>query len=275
MISAILTTLMLMGNWYCRLLTVSLATQSKNESTIKVLTFNINGNQQDSISFARIAQIVIDVDADLFFLAEDYQCSLLKTQKEISDKYPFNSTRYMIGGHYLFSKHPITSAEKLTKDPTSFVCHYTVATVNGTLNLYGCHLASNNYTESNSYMHPDSVKAVHGLFQYLQNVSRASSIREQEADLLLNAVKPNEKNIILGDFNDISGSTPLNKIEHAGFTDAWWKGGNGYGATIHHPLPYRIDHIFYNEGLKLKSISKVDSQGLSDHDALVAEFWVE
>ncbi len=53
------------------------------------------------------------------------------------------------------------------------------------------------------------------------------------------------------------------------------KGGNGYGATFHHPLPYRIDHIFYNEGLKLKSIRKVDSQGLSDHDALVAEFWVE
>jgi len=168
---------------------------------------------------------------------------------------------------------PIETAEKFGDE--SFFYKFAVATENGTLNLYGCHLASNNYTESNSYMHPDSAKAVHGMLQYLQNVSRASRKREQEAGLLLNALKPTEKNIILGDFNDISGSTPFNKIERAGFIDAWWKGGNGYGATIHRPLPYRIDHIFYNEGLKLKSIRKVDSKWLSDHDALVAEFWVE
>lgn len=80
--------------------------------------------------------------------------------------------------------------------------------------------------------------------------------------------------LIYAGFNGISGSAPLNKVDRVGFKDVWWKGGNGYGATIYHPLPYRIDHIFYNDGLKLKSIRKVDSQGLSNHGALVAEFWV-
>lgn len=272
-ISAILIALMLWGNWYCRLLPASFTSQGDSGSVIKVLTFNINGSQQDSTGIKGITQIILQEDADVVFIAEDFLRKVVKTQEEITERYPYSSEPFFKAGHYLLSKMPIESAEKFGDE--SFLYKFAVATGNSTLNLYGCHLASNNYTESNSYMHPDSVKAVHGLFQYLQNVSRASSIREQEADLLLNAVKPNEKNIILGDFNDISGSTPLNKIERAGFTDAWWKGGNGYGATFHHPLPYRIDHIFYNEGLKLKSIRKVDSQGLSDHDALVAEFWVE
>lgn len=273
MFSAILIAFMLWGNWYCRLLPVSFTSHDDGGSTIKVLTFNINGSQQDSTSLKGISQIILEEDADVVFVAEDFLRRVVKTQEEITERYPYNSEPFFKAGHYLLSKMPIETAEKFGGE--SFLYKFAIATENGTLNLYGCHLASNNYTESNSYMHPDSVKAVHGMFQYLQNVSRASRKREQEADLLLNTLKPTEKNIILGDFNDISGSAPLNKIERAGFTDAWWKGGNGYGATIHHPLPYRIDHIFYNNGLKLKSIRKVDSQGLSDHDALVAEFWVE
>lgn len=79
--------------------------------------------------------------------------------------------------------------------------------------------------------------------------------------------------IIMGDFNDVSGSKPLNILEDAGFKDAWWDGGFGYGATIHHPLPFRIDHIMYNDGVELVEIKKVDSNGLSDHDALVATFF--
>lgn len=271
--SAILIAFILWGNWYCRLLPVSFTSHDDGGSTIKVLIFNINGSQQDSTSLKGISQIILEKDADVVFVAEDFLRKVVKTQEEITVRYPYSSEPFFKAGHYLLSKMPIETAEKFGGE--SFLYKFAVATENGTLNLYGCHLASNNYTESNSYMHPDSVKAVHGMFLYLQNVSRASRKREQEVDLLLNTLKPTEKNIILGDFNDISGSSPLNKIERAGFTDAWWKGGNGYGATIHHPLPYRIDHIFYNEGLKLKSIRKVDSKGLSDHDALVAEFWVE
>ena len=271
--SAFLIALLLWGSWYCRLVPVSLTPQGESASTIKVLTFNINGSQQDSISLKGITQIILQEDADVVFVAEDFLRKVVKTQEEITERYPYSSEPFFKVGHYLLSKKPIISAEKFGEE--SFLYKFSVVAGSDSLHLYGCHLASNNYTESNRSLHPDSVKSVNGMLQYLQNVSRASSKREQEAELLLSSIKPNEKNIILGDFNDISGSAPLNKIERAGFTDAWWIGGFGYGATIHHPLPYRIDHIFYNDGLKLKSIRKVDSQGLSDHDALVAEFWVE
>ena len=80
--------------------------------------------------------------------------------------------------------------------------------------------------------------------------------------------------IIMGDLNDLSGSPALRAFNTAGFQDAWWKGGMGYGATIQYLLPYRIDHIMYNDKLTLKSIRKIDAKGSSDHDALVAEFMI-
>ena len=79
----------------------------------------------------------------------------------------------------------------------------------------------------------------------------------------------------MGDFNDVCVSKPLKILEDSGFKDAWWVGGFGYGATIHHPLPFRIDHIMYNEGLELVEIKKVDSEDISDHDALLAKFIIK
>lgn len=78
--------------------------------------------------------------------------------------------------------------------------------------------------------------------------------------------------LLMGDFNDVGGSKAVRTLECSGFRDAWWKGGLGYGATIHKPLPYRIDHIMYSEQFKLQKIEVVSSEGLSDHDALYAEF---
>lgn len=270
MISAILMVLMLWGNRYCRLFPVSL-TSKEDGSVIKVLTFNINGGQQDSISIKGITRIILQEDADVVFVAEDFHGLLVNTQKDLTERYPYSSELLFKTGHYLLSKSPIRSAEKIGDVMGSYIYKFSITVGCDFLHLYGCHLASNNYTESKSYLPPDSLSEVNGMFLYFQNVMRASRKRKQEAELLMKAINPNEKNIILGDFNDISGSAPLNVIEYAGFTDAWWKGGNGYGATIHHPLPYRIDHIFYNNELKLKSVKKIDAKGISDHDALVAE----
>ena len=79
---------------------------------------------------------------------------------------------------------------------------------------------------------------------------------------------------ILGDMNDICGSRPLRVFKRAGFIDAWAEAGFGYGATIHKPLPYRIDHIFVQKGMRVTEIKKISANGLSDHDALVATLQV-
>lgn len=274
-VAILLTLLIITANWYFRLIPLSALNNQKAES-VRVMTFNIDGSRQDSLSIKRIARIILHENADFVFIGEDFQNIVRELQNELTDVYPYTTNKFRGSAHYLYSKTPIGTYERLGTDMTSYLFHYTISCGNDSLHFYGCHLASNNYTEQNDYVHPDSLTESNEVIQYLKDISNASARRSKEVDVLLDAVKDNQGNaIILGDFNDISGSAPLNKIERAGFTDAWWKGGNGYGASIHHPLPYRIDHIFYNEGLKLKSIRKVDSHGLSDHDALVAEFWVE
>ena len=79
----------------------------------------------------------------------------------------------------------------------------------------------------------------------------------------------------MGDFNDVYGSPVMDFFEDAGLKNAWWEGGFGYGATFHNPLPYRIDHILYSNYLNLKGIKKISAEGLSDHDALVADFEIK
>ena len=261
-------------NLHFRILPITFASSDEPKS-FSVLTFNIGGRWLDSLSVQSIAHLIIHEDADFVFVAEDFEYILLKYGGFIKNYFPYETAHSTGTGHYLLSKKPISFYDRISKKEHPFLYHYTVAVDNDSIHLYGCHLASNNYTEENKVLRPDSIKELNNAKQYVKNIQRASTKRQEQVSAILANVKPENRCIILGDFNDISGSAPLNKIDRAGFTDAWGKGGNGYGATIHHPLPYRIDHIFYNKGLKLKSIRKVDSQGLSDHDALVAEFWVE
>ena len=97
--------------------------------------------------------------------------------------------------------------------------------------------------------------------------------RAKGAEVLTCDVSQTKKPIIvLGDMNDVGGSKTIRLIKSSGLKDAWWEGGFGYGATIHKPLPYRIDHIFYSNELKLNRVKVVSSEGLSDHDAVFAEF---
>ena len=49
--------------------------------------------------------------------------------------------------------------------------------------------------------------------------------------------------IVMGDMNDVSGSPCMKVFANAGLRDTWWDGGFGYGATIHEPVLYRIDHV--------------------------------
>lgn len=261
-------------NWCLRIFPISF-TSGESKDTFKVLTFNINGARHDSLSIKNVAEFITEVDADVILVVEDFYNTLLTMHGKLSETYPYINDGYRKSGHYLYSKTPIGTSKRFEDDSHSYMYHYCVEFAKDSVRILGCHLVSNNYRVDKSNIHPDSINGIKTFTEYICNLNRASKIREQEVMTLLGEQSSGAKSIILGDFNDISGSAPLNKIERAGFTDAWWKGGNGYGATIHHPLPYRRDYILYNDGLKLKSIRKVDSQGLSDHDALVAEFWAE
>lgn len=252
-------------------------TAKYSEGSLKVLAFNTNANDNSLAKVSSIADVILRQNADVVFLSEDFNSFADSLDVLLKETYSFdsNKTGDKSRGHFFYSKFPF-SLEHLGEIDGHYSLIYRASVNMGrdTVMIYGCHFASNNYNENNDYVHPNSIESMEGLRDYISDIELASAFRQKQAQSLVDDMNPG-KTIVMGDVNDVSGSRPLRILERAGLSDAWWKGGIGYGATIHKPLPYRIDHIMYSDGLRLKGIKKVDANGLSDHDALVAEFEFE
>jgi len=281
-IGVILCLCFIMLSWYGHMFSlgavIQLFTPQKDEC-LRVMTWNIDLSDEDNHKTNLIAHEIVNTDPDILFLTEDYNQSALYLDSLLKDHFPYNSY-FIIGcAQYIYSKYPIIfekSGSINLRGDNSFVDSYYIQIKDYNLQLIGCHLSSNNYTPQMDDLRNEYLYSSEGFCTYLRNIDYARQCRADEVDSIIEFNRRFDASvdgcIIMGDMNDISGSSPLRKLEVVGFSDAWWKGGFGYGATIHHPLPYRIDHIMYNDGLKLKSIKKIDANGLSDHDALVAEF---
>lgn len=243
--------------------------------TMKVMTWNINGMEYDSLKVEGIVERIRGESPDFVFLAENFGTGT-QIHKKLRCLYPYSSLDVVDCHHCAYCRYPIDSIAYIETDVNDQVkpLRFYMNVLGVDLCIYGCHLASNNYSEHKEDLHLDSVNTQGDVYRYLENIKNASAWREKQVDAILadRSRMGCERNIVMGDMNDISGSTPLRKLENVGISDAWWKGGFGYGATITYPLPYRIDHIMYDDGLKLISIKKVCANGLSDHDALVATF---
>lgn len=284
--------LSVVGNWCFETLPLNLSHDTDGD--LKVLSFNCNLSPKDSDIVerrARVIQFIREQDADVVFLTENFIVRQDSLWLEIQDEYPYSAKDNSSVGNRMYSKYPIV-CDTLLKDKVmayGITC-CEIAVNSERLNVIGVHLSSNNYNEQMKYMTPDSVATGTQAHTYLKNIVTASEYREREARNLKDNLNLNPSlrelqgklssgqalpTIVMGDFNDVAGSPTLNVFESSGFKDAWWEGGFGYGATIHYPLPFRIDHILYNDKLNLRSIKKVDANGLSDHDALVATFSIK
>ena len=247
----------------------------KCDNCLKLMTFNINGASDDiNKRVVGIVDLIKCIDPDVVFLAEYGENSNHLLDSMLTNFYPYTTlTKY--GAQYFFSKYPLESQRQLLglkgEDTGTYITKVNIG--DNSLCLFGCHFASNNYTNDKRYMTPDSIKGRNDIIVYLRNIQRAYERRSYEADILAEEMKRiKEPIIIMGDFNDVCGSDCIKKIEALGFSDSWWEKGVGYGATIHRPLPYRIDHILHKQDIKLNNIQVIDTKGLSDHSAVYAEF---
>lgn len=246
---------------------------------LKVLSFNCNLSPKDSDIAERrasVIQFIREQDADVVFLAENFINKRDSVWLMLQDVYPYHSQEKKAMGNSIYSKYPILTDTIVREKGKGYGISCCQIYCRGRkVGVIGIHLSSNNYNVHMEYMTPDSVENSEQAKTYLGNIVTASRYRANEASLIVNYIDsintPNKPipTIVMGDFNDVCESPTLNVLNSSGLKDAWWEGGFGYGATIHHPLPYRIDHIFYNDRLKLKSIKKIDADKLSDHDALI------
>lgn len=273
-IAGVLVVVGFLLNWLSECLAFSLMSNNEicGKKAVRVMAWNIDGSEYDSLKVARIADVIIKYKPDVIFLSEDFDKTGAFLDSLLTKNYPYSSNM-VCSGHQFYSNYMLDSIRVVDVEgyDNPLRIHVSIKVKGQIIDIYGCHLASNNYSASHVDFHLDQVNDHHDAKQYLKNIHDASRLRKLEAQAIIKDMT-DRATIIMGDFNDVGGSPALRVFKAAGFQDAWWKGGMGYGATIHYLLPYRIDHIMYNDKLTPKSIRKIDAKGLSDHDALVAEF---
>lgn len=252
-----------------------------SDSELKVLSWNIHGGGCDTLRYRAIAKRILDEDADIVYVAECFTETSHLMDQLMKDRYPYTSysidREMFYRGHHIYSKFPVFYSDVIeVEGGNERIISSRFDLCGKDVDVYGCHLTSNNYNEPK--MGQQSVEKISGgrsLWNYMRGIETASKQRKLEAETIVDSVAARGRcALIVGDMNDICGSRPLQVFKRAGFKDAWAEIGFGYGATIHKPLPYRIDHIFFRSDLKLSEIKKIPANSLSDHDALVATFQV-
>jgi len=254
-----------------------LYTGNATDTYLKVMSINVNGSATNSNVDSQLCRMIRKSGADIVFLTEVAHDRKLFTDSLLKKSYPYKS--YIDDSNYnssrFYSKYPLSETIHIgIKSSKYSYCYCCQTTIGSTpIKVVGVHMASNNFKGSQASIRPENIDGVYSFLDYLGNIKEASMKRSEEANAIITQ-EDGYKSIIMGDFNDVCGSKPLNIFEYAGFKDAWWEGGFGYGATIYNPIPFRIDHILYNKGLELVDIKNVGCQGLSDHDALLATFCI-
>lgn len=142
-----------------------------------------------------------------------------------------------------------------------------------TVALYCCHLDTNNFDAIRDSINDEGMELLKHVSRFYTGIELGYVVRELETDAIYKCLQGEKyPTIVMGDMNDIGGSYTVRRIERAGMTDAWWKGGFGYGCTFHkYGFRFRLAHILYDDRMQLCNIIVHDAD-LSDHNALSASF---
>ena len=94
--------------------------------------------------------------------------------------------------------------------------------------------------------------------------------RELQVKVMSEQIENGYPSLLCGDFNDIGGSSCIRRLH---MTDAWWKGGFGFGFTFHGMgLRFRLDHILFQENHLCLKKTFIPHSNTSDHNPLVCDF---
>lgn len=238
----------------------------------KVLTWNIHcSSKADSQTQKKIAELILKEDADFIQLNEFTLDSCLVIDSFLRKHYLYKEdlNAKEITGDIIYCKRPLSESGKFNADFPNAI-YSKLSMDKDSLYILGCHLVGNNNEGHIEIDDTDSLCRVKTFWEYYRN---AQEKRKENAHFLKKAIKESSlPTIVMGDMNDFNHSAPMDSLKDTGMRNAWWEGGFGYGATYHEGwLRLRIDHIYYNEKLKLKGVKVVETD-LSDHNILVANF---
>lgn len=237
------------------------------------MTWNVHCSEgTDSIRQRRIAELILEVDADFVQLNEFNQDSCALTDSILRTRYPYTEEyqSHRISGDIYYSKRMMSNSGHLwipIQDKSIRTIKATIKAADDSVQIFGVHMASNRYDGRTLQKEHECDKTSYDRYKDAQ-VNRCFQAHWTK----MAALESKHPVIVMGDMNDFNYSAPLDTLTSCGLKNAWWEGGNGYGCTFHDSwMRLRIDHILYSDGLKLESIKVIDTD-LSDHNPLVAGF---
>lgn len=268
--AGILALALCLANWHWQVFAFGCngLDEVKGEGTIRVMTWNVDSTNPDFPNYAdSLAKVILESDVDILFLTEYGKEDKGLVDSLLMKRFPYR-LRFVENQSAFYCSTPVDTIysiqTSMVKSSLLFCCRLKMH--DSLWTVIGCHLASNNHT-----INADSVQDRETLGIYLNNYSMQTKVHLKEFMEMARHFT-DERCIVMGDMNDVAGSPVLTAFDMMDMKDAWWQGGFGYGATIHKPLPYRIDHILYSTDITLNGIKIMEQNGLSDHDGLIADF---
>ena len=299
-VGATIAIVLLLANWHWNVFSLGFNSldKLKDSDCLRVMTWNISCADTTEIKDVNsLFAVIREQNPDVVFITEYGRDLYPMVDSLLCSSFPYRgSIENWRSWSDFYSRLPIDTCYMVETENNGCVMSHEVSFAGSRVRLYCVHLQSTNLVNNESF-YPDSIQDRGSAMHYLDNYKTAAEIRGHQAKQTIDDFD-DTPTIVMGDMNDVCGSPCMKVFESAGLRDAWWEGGFGYGATIHKPLAYRIDYVMYSEGfsrfagswfdrltnrwfqkvsggLKLKGIKKVSSKGLSDHDALVADFEIE
>lgn len=220
-------------------------------TSILLLFFNTKGMMPNDARLESTAAFVKDVNPDFVYMTEEYTDQM---NPLMAENYPFqeSATSHIDVTERFYSKYPILDVTEVGafssgKNLNAWVHRVRVSVGNGnTLNIYCCHLP---------HGYNDRISIVNAILQDISVVGGRA--------------------VVGGDMNSLAISSPIRMLGRSGLQDSWTEKGRGDGSTFHGlPLGIRIDYVFHSRDLNLQSIKRISGAGISDHDALFAEFLI-
>ena len=220
-------------------------------TSISLLFFNTKAMMPNDARLESTAALVMNANPDFVYMTEEYTGQM---DALMLDNYPFRerATAHIDVTERFYSKYPIldvTAVGALSSGKYTDVWVHRVRVAVGDeniLNIYCCHLP---------HGHGDRVSIVRAILQDISVVGGRA--------------------VVGGDMNSLAISTPVQMFGRSGLLDSWSEKGRGDGSTFHGlPLGIRVDYVFHSRDLHLQSIERISGSGISDHDALVAEFLI-
>lgn len=223
-----------------------------------------------------IAEFINDKNPDILCIQEYSEGKInLRAYKH---KYILMKGKKTLTGQAIFSKYPIIGKGDIVfPDSNNNAIYADIKRGTDTIRVYNMHLQSIKITPDVHELNEDiNVINEQKSKKMIRRISQAFKAQQEQAEILMNHKKnSNLPEIICGDMNNSAFSFVYRSIR-GNLNDAFEEAGSGFGKTYNfNYYPARIDYIFVDKKMKVKSFESFPEFVNSDHFPVMTRLSIE